>query len=135
MIWPYQKKLFGHIKRRCAARLLFHSCGAVSDFIPYLIEAGVDALNPVQVSAAGMDTARLKREFGRDLTFWGGGCDTQNVLPRGPVGRIREEVRRRVSDLAPGGGFVFCQVHNIQPDVPPEHVLAMLEAFQACASR
>jgi len=130
MLWPYQKRLFGFIKSRADVCLLFHSCGSVRRFIPFLIEAGVDALNPVQVSAAEMDTAELKREFGRDLTFWGGGCDTQHVLPRGTAADVREEVRRRIDDLAPGGGFVFTQVHNIQPDVPPQNVVAMVEAVR-----
>ncbi len=129
MIWPYQKELFACIKARTHASLLFHSCGAVSEFIPLLIDAGIDALNPVQVSAAGMDTARLKRLFGDRLTFWGGGCDTQHVLPRGTPRKIEDEVKRRIADLAPGGRFVFTQVHNIQPDVPPENVMTMLDAF------
>jgi uroporphyrinogen decarboxylase len=93
-----------------------------------LIEIGVDALNPVQVSAAAMDSAALKRDFGKDITFWGGGCDTQRVLNRGTPQDVREEVGRRINDLAPGGGFVFCQVHNIQPEVPPENIVAMLDA-------
>jgi len=104
-----------------------HSCGSVYDFIPDLIEMGVDILNPVQVSAANMDTRKLKAEFGRDIVFWGGGCDTQTVLPRGSVEAVRDEVKRRIEDLAPGGGFVFAQVHNIQPDVPPENMVAMWE--------
>ncbi|MBU0714604.1 MAG: methyltransferase [Verrucomicrobia bacterium] len=132
MIWPYQKRLFQFIKRKSGAFILFHSCGAVSAFIPALIEAGVDALNPVQVSAAGMDSQRLKAEFGRDLVFWGGGCDTQAILSRGTPAQVREEVCRRMADFAPGGGFVFTQVHNIQPDVPSANILAMLEAFQEC---
>ena len=135
MILPYQRRLFAHIKSRTDAALLLHSCGSVDRFIPLLIEAGVDALNPVQVSAAGMDTARLKREFGRDLTFWGGGCDTQHVLPHGSPAEIEAEVARRVRDLAPGGGFVFTQVHNVQPDVPPENVVAMIEAFHNVRDR
>jgi uroporphyrinogen decarboxylase len=128
MILPHQRRLFAHLKSRTGAALLFHSCGSVRYAIPDLIEAGVDALNPVQVSAAGMDSAELKREFGRDLTFWGGGCDTQRALGRGTPAQVRGEVKRRIGDLAPGGGFVFCQVHNIQPEVPPENVVAMLEA-------
>jgi uroporphyrinogen decarboxylase len=130
MIRPYQKRLFRFIKSRTQAALLLHSCGSVARYIPLLIDAGVDALNPVQVSAAEMDTATLKREFGRDLVFWGGGCDTQRVLNRGSAHEIDAEVRRRIRDLAPGGGFVFTQVHNIQPDVPPENVSAMYEAFR-----
>lgn len=130
MIWPYQKKLFEFIKKKTDVSILVHSCGSVNQYIPLLIEAGVDALNPVQVSANGMDTKMLKREFGRDITFWGGGCDTQRVLWSGTPGQVREEVKRRMEDLAPGGGFVFTQVHNIQPEVPPENIMAMLEAFK-----
>ena len=95
MIWPYQKRLFGFIKERSGAFLLFHSCGSVHAFIPSLIEVGVDALNPVQVSAAGMDTAALKRNFGERITFWGGGCDTQHVLPFGTVEDVTEEVKKQ----------------------------------------
>jgi len=130
MILPYQKRLFAHVKSRTDAALLFHSCGSVRAFIPDLIAAGVDALNPVQVSAADMDTAALKRAFGRDITFWGGGCDTQHVLPHGTPAEIAAEVKHRIDDLAPGGGFVFTQVHNIQPDVSPANVLAMLDAVK-----
>jgi len=130
MIWPYQRRLFQFIKEKSGAFLLLHSCGSVRAFIPALIEAGIDALNPVQVSAAGMDTGELKAEFGERLTFWGGGCDTQRVLVRGTTAEVRDEVRRRVHDLSPGGGFVFTQVHNIQPDVPPENVVAMVEALR-----
>jgi uroporphyrinogen decarboxylase len=128
MIKPHQKRLFSYLKARTKAPLLMHSCGSVRYAIPDLIELGVQALNPVQVSAAGMDSAELKREFGRDLVFWGGGCDTQRVLSRGTVAEVREEVKRRVGDFASGGGFVFCQVHNIQPEVPPENIVAMLGA-------
>ena len=86
-------------------------------------------MNPVQVSAAEMDTKRLKKEFGGDITFWGGGCDTQQILRNGNSMQIRDEVKRRIDDLAPGGGFVFTQVHNIQPDVPPGNIMAMYDAF------
>lgn len=129
MIWPYQKRLFENIKKKSGAFVLFHSCGSVYRFIPYLIEAGVDALNPVQVSAAEMDTHRLKTEFGGELTFWGGGCDTQRILIEGTKRQIEDEVKRRIDDLAPGGGFVFTQVHNVQPDVPPRNFMIMWEAF------
>jgi uroporphyrinogen decarboxylase len=101
----------------------------VRELIPDVIEIGVDVLNPVQVSAAGMDTASLKREFGRDLVFWGGGVDTQHVLGSGTLAHVRSEVRRRVEDLAAGGGFVFAAVHNVQPNVPPENLLAMRSAI------
>ena len=130
MLWPYQKELFGTIKAHTEAFLLMHSCGSVVEFIPHLMEAGVDALNPVQVSAAGMDSADLKRQFGDRLTFWGGGCDTQQVLGAGTPADVAAEVQRRVADFAPGGGFVFTQVHNIQPNVPPENVVAMVDALR-----
>lgn len=98
--------------------------------IPCLIEEGVDILNPVQVSAAGMDTKELKREFGKDITFWGGGVDTQRILPYGKPQEVRDEVKRRIEDLAPGGGFVFAAVHNVQSDVPAENFMAMWETLQ-----
>jgi len=132
MIKPYQRALFAHAKRAFDAKLLFHSCGAVREFIPDLIEVGVDALNPVQISADGMESKALKRDFGNDLTFWGGGVDTQAVLNRQTAAGVRDAVRRSVDELAPGGGFVFCQVHNIQPDVPPENVVAMYQALDEC---
>lgn len=130
MLWPYQKRLISFIKKKTDAFVLFHSCGSVHEFIPYLIEAGVDALNPVQVTARGMDTGGLKKQFGRDITFWGGGCDTQQVLRSGSPSQIKDEVKRRIDDLAADGGFVFTQVHNIQPDIPPENIMAMYEAFR-----
>ena len=127
MIKPYQKKLWSYVKDKSKKPLLLHSCGAISSIIPDLIECGVDASNPIQVSAVGMDTKKLKKEFGSDIVFWGGGCDTQNVLPNGTVKEVRDEVKKRINDLAPGGGFIFCQVHNIQADVPVENILAMYE--------
>ena len=129
MIKPYHKRLWGYIKKTTGCYLLLHSCGSVYDFIPDFIQMGVDALNPVQVSARNMDTGKLKREFGSGITFWGGGCDTQRVLPFGTPDQVKEEVKKRVNDLSPGGGFVFTQVHNIQPDVPPENIIAMYEAL------
>ena len=95
--------------------------------MPDLIEIGVDIINPVQVSAAGMDTAQLKKKYGKTLSYWGGGCDTQTVLPRGTPAEVRAETHKRIRDLAPGGGFVFNPVHNIQPLVPVENVMAMFE--------
>jgi uroporphyrinogen decarboxylase len=108
-----------------------HSCGSVRRFIPDLIEIGVDILNPVQVAAEGMDPQELKREFGKDLVFWGGGCDTQRVLTFGTPDDVEREVRRRIRELAPGGGFVFNQIHNIQPGVPPENAVRMFETVLA----
>ena len=129
MIKPYHARLWGIIKKMSGKPLLLHSCGSVYDLIPDLIEAGMDALNPVQVRAANMDSKKLKREFGKDLVFWGGGCDTQRVLGNGTPAQVKEEVRRRCADLYSDGGFVFCQVHNIQPNVPPENIAAMYAAL------
>ena len=130
LIKPRHKVLFDFIHSRSKAKVLFHSCGSVRPIIPDLIEIGVDALNPVQVSARGMDSAELKREYGKDLAFWGGGVDTQRILCSGSPQEVREEVKRRVQDLMPGGGFVFNTVHNIQANVPPENIMAMWEALQ-----
>jgi uroporphyrinogen decarboxylase len=128
VVKPRHKKLYRYIKDHTNARLFLHTCGSIYEFIPDFIEMGVDILNPVQVSARDMDTKRLKREFGKDMTFWGGGCDTQKVLPFGTPAEVTEEVKRRIDDLAPGGGFVFNQVHNIQAGVPPQNVVAMYKA-------
>ena len=127
MIKPYQAEVIAVIKRRSKAKVFFHSCGNVYPLIGDFIEIGVDVLNPVQVSAGEMgDTARLKREFGDKITFCGA-IDTQWVLPHGTIGDVRAEVRRRIRDLAPGGGYILSAVHCIQPDVPPENVLAMFD--------
>ncbi len=127
MLQPYHREWFRCIKERTSAPILFHSDGAVAPLLPDLIEAGIDALNPVQVFARGMDTARLKQEFGDRLSFWGG-IDTVTVLPHATPDEVAGEVRRRIQDLAPGGGYVLAGVHNLQPDVPPENILAMAEA-------
>ena len=128
LIKPRQKKLYDLIKRKSGARILLHSCGSVRDLIDDFVEIGVDALNPIQVAARGMDTRELKQRFGDRISFWGGGCDTQRVLPFGSAEDVRREVARRVADLSPGGGFVFTPVHNIQFDVSPEKVCALYDA-------
>jgi uroporphyrinogen decarboxylase len=130
IVKPRHKKLFDFIKSRTKAKIFFHSCGAVRKVIPDLIDAGIDILNPVQVSAAGMDSAELKREFGQYITFWGGAVDSQNVLGTGSVQQVKDDARRRIDDLAPGGGFVFAPIHNIQRNVPPENVVAMWETLR-----
>lgn len=123
---PRHARIIETIRARTKAKVFMHSCGAVSEFIPDMIEIGVDILNPIQVSAAGMgDTAELKRRYGQHLTFWGGACDSQRVLPFGTLAEVREETRRRIADLAPGGGFVFAPVHNVQDDVSAEKTLAL----------
>jgi len=127
IIKPFHRELLDYMKKnkRPSVFINFHSCGAVKELIPDLIEMGIDSLHPVQVSAAGMDTKKLKKEFGKDLTFWGGGVDTQHILSRGTPSEVREEVKRRIEDLSPGGGFIFAAVHNIQADVQPENFIAM----------
>jgi uroporphyrinogen decarboxylase len=130
LVKPLHRQLFEFLHAHTEARIFFHSCGSIRTLIPDLVEVGVDILNPVQVSAAGMDTTELKREFGRDLVFWGGGVDTQRVLGSGTPDEVRAEVRRRIADLSPGGGFVFAAVHNVQPNVPPENLLAMWSAVR-----
>jgi uroporphyrinogen decarboxylase len=125
---PRHKLIFEKVRKRSGLHLFLHSCGAIAPLLPDLIEIGVEIINPVQTSARGMEPERLKREFGKDLTFWGGGCDTQRVLPYGTEREIDEHVRKRFETLAPGGGFVFTQVHNIMPNVPPRNIVAMIEA-------
>jgi uroporphyrinogen decarboxylase len=126
-IKPYQKRLWKSIKQNTKAYLCLHTCGNVYRFIPDLIEMGVDILNPVQVSAKEMDTKRLKKEFGDRITFWGG-IDTQRIMPFGTPDDVEREVKERIADLAPGGGYVLTAVHNIQPGVKPENICRMYEA-------
>ncbi len=127
-IKPWHRRIFDSIRSHASAKILYHSCGSVYPLLPDLIDLGIDAINPVQVAAKDMgDTARLKRDFGRDLSFWGA-VDTQHILPHGTPDDVRAEVARRVSDLATGGGYVLNSVHNIQSEVPPENVVAMFDA-------
>lgn len=115
----FQLKNYLHIK------IFFHSCGSIRKVLGDLIEAGIDIINPVQKSAAGMDLLELKKLFGKDVVFWGGGVDTQYILNNGSVNQVADDVRRSLDVLAPSGGFVFAAVHNIQANVPPENILAM----------
>jgi uroporphyrinogen decarboxylase len=131
MIKPYHRHVYEYVKTHSDLYLFLHSCGSIYALIPDLIELGVDILNPVQISAAEMDPARLKREFGRDIVFWGGGADTQHLLPYATPDQIRQHVRELLQTWAPGGGYVFCPVHNIQANVAPESVVAMFEAALA----
>jgi len=125
---PRHRKIYDYARRLSGAHIFLHSCGGLYQLIPDLIEAGVEILNPVQTGARYMEPERLKREFGRDLTFWGGGCDTQHVLAQGTPEQVREDVRRRLETFMPGGGYVWAPIHNVMADVPPENVLAMAEA-------
>jgi len=126
---PRHGAMWQRAKELADVKVMLHCCGGVYQLMPSLIEAGLDAINPVQISAAGMDADTLKREFGKDITFWGGGCDTQYVLPKGTPEEVAEHVRKQVSVLSVGGGFVFQQVHNIMSDVPPENIVAMFDAI------
>jgi uroporphyrinogen decarboxylase len=128
---PRHKLLYGRVKQHAHLKVLLHCCGAIRAFLPDLIEAGVDAINPVQISCSGMDARSLKAEFGRDLVFWGGGCDTQLILPCASPKEVSRHVRQQVEILAPGGGFVFQQVHNIQANVAPQNIVAMFAALDS----
>ena len=128
LYFPYYKRVCDWIHAHTPWKTMKHSCGAVSKFIPLLIEAGIDILNPVQCSATGMEPEQLKAQFGDRIVFWGGGVDTQHVLPFGKPGEVREQVLRRCEIFAPGGGFVFNAVHNVQAMTPVENIVAMLDA-------
>jgi uroporphyrinogen decarboxylase len=131
---PREKALWGRIHQlKPDVAVFLHCCGGIYDLIPGIIDAGCDILNPVQISARGMDAARLKREFGSQLCFWGGGCDTQTVLPFGTPDEVYAHTRQNIEIFSPGSGFVFCPVHNIQAGVPVENILAMFQAVQDCA--
>ena len=132
MFKPRQRKWIEFVKARTAAKVFLHCDGAVASIIPDFIEIGIDILNPLQTSARGMDPVTLKRDYGRHLSFWGGGVDTQSTLPLGSIEDIRREVRERMTLLAPGGGFVFGAIHNIQPDITPERILAVFDTAQEC---
>jgi len=123
-------RIWQHIRSRTPAFLMHHCCGSVYPFIPDFIDLGVQALNPIQVSAADMDPVRLKREFGRHLCFWGG-IDTRDVLPRGTADDVRAEVALRIRQMGGGGGYIQAAVHNLQPEVPPANIIAMFAAARA----
>ena len=131
-IKPFHRRITDTIKKHSQAKIFLHSCGAVSEFIPDLIDAGFDILNPVQFNARGMDILELKRNFGQSVVFWGGGVDTQHTLPKGTQDAVANEVKRNTEILMKDGGYVFAQVHNIQADVPPGNIKAMYDAFHKC---
>lgn len=126
-IFPYQKRYVDAIKAHTRAKIFHHVCGSAYKLLPGLIECGVQVLNPVQVSAADMEPARLKKEFGKDLVFHGG-IDVQKVLPFGEPQTVKDEVKRIIDTLAPGGGFILAPSHNLQDDIPVENIIAMYEA-------
>ncbi len=127
---PRHAQMWARAKELADVKIMLHCCGGVRELLPDLIDAGLDAINPVQISCRGMDAAGLKRDFGRDLTFWGGGCDTRDILPNGTPEAVAAHVRAQVATMNPGGGFVFQQVHNILANVPPENITAMLDAVR-----
>ena len=129
---PRHARLWKRAKELAPVKVMLHCCGGIRPLMPDLIDAGLDAINPVQISCRGMDAAGLKHDFGKDITLWGGGCDTQRILPNATPDEIREHVKRQVATLRPGGGFVFQQVHNILADVPPQNIVAMLDAVNPC---
>lgn len=127
---PRHAMMWARAKQLANVKVMLHSCGAVRPLLPDLIDAGLDAINPVQISCRGMEAEGLKRDFGKDLCFWGGGCDTQHMLPNGTPAQIREHVLHQCEVMAPGGGFVFQQVHNIMANVPAENIIAMYDAVR-----
>ena len=128
-LWmPYYQRVNNWVHQHTGWRTFKHSCGAVSKFIPSFIECGFDILNPVQCSAAGMEPEQLKSQYGDAVIFWGGGVDTQRVLPFGTPQQVREQVLRRAEILASDGGFVFCPIHNIQAGTPVDNIMAMFDA-------
>jgi uroporphyrinogen-III decarboxylase len=131
LFMPYQKRLNDWIHENTTWKSFMHCCGGIEPLIPHIIEAGFDILNPVQCSAAGMDPRSLKRNFGKDLVFWGGGVDTQKTLPFGTPDEVREEVKERIEILGQGGGYVFTSIHNVLADCPVENVEAMFETVMA----
>jgi uroporphyrinogen decarboxylase len=129
---PSVRRVVDFVHRHSDWKVFMHSCGAICPLLPALAASGIDAINPVQISAQGMDPARLKRDFGDRLVFWGGGCDTQRVLGTAPPAAVRANVRELTGILASDGGFVFTPVHNIMGDVPPENIVAMYDEAYAC---
>jgi len=127
---PRHALLCDYVKKNSQMNTFLHSCGSIYKLIPDLIEAGYDIINPVQTTCVDMEPEKLKKEFGRDITFWGGGCDTRHILNHGTPDHVKDHVKRKIEILAPGGGFVFNQEHNILPDVPPENITAMYEAIR-----
>jgi uroporphyrinogen decarboxylase len=126
---PRERAMWQLVKQRAPhLKIMLHCCGGVRELLPGLIDAGLEAINPVQITCRGMEPAGLKRDFGSRLTFWGGGCDTRDVLIKRTPAQVREHVRQQVKIMRPGGGFIFQQVHNIMADVPPANVVAMYEA-------
>ena len=128
VVQPRQKRLAQYIRSRTRAKIWYHTCGSCAEYIPDLLDNGIDALNPVQIGIPGMDPADLKARFGDRLTFWGGAIDAQHVLPTASPEEVRRHVRKNLDALKPGGGYVFNNVHNVQAGVPPENIVALFDA-------
>ena len=128
VVKPRHKALVQYIRGRTGAKIWYHTCGSCVEYMPDLIDNGIDILNPVQISAKGMDPADLKRRFGNRLAFWGGGIDAQHVLPHGTPEEVRRHVRDNLARWKPGGGYIFNNVHNIQAGVPAENIVALFDA-------
>jgi uroporphyrinogen decarboxylase len=128
VIKPRHKKLIQHIRSLTNAKIWYHTCGSCVEYIPDLIDIGVDIINPVQTSARNMDPVHLKRQFGNHIVFWGGGIDSQHVLPFATPDQVKKEVHQSLEIFKPGGGYVFNNIHNIQSGVPAENIIAMYEA-------
>ena len=125
---PRYQRMYDFVHENSNCKIFLHSCGSIMEIIPGLIDAGLDILNPVQTNARNMDPVKLKKEYGKYLTFWGGGVDTRHVLPAKTPEEVKEDVKKRIEILGKDGGFVFAAIHNIQSDCPPENIIAMLEA-------
>jgi uroporphyrinogen decarboxylase len=127
---PGHKILCDYVKSHSSAHTMLHCCGGIYELIPELIDAGFEILNPIQINAANMEPERLKKEFGSELTFWGGGVNTQSILNRGTPQQVKDHVKHNIEIFSKGGGFVFTTVHNILPDVPPQNITGMFEALE-----
>ncbi len=132
IVKPRHKRLVQYIRSRTKAKIWYHTCGNCNEYIPELMDNGIHILNPVQTSARNMDPATLKQKFGANLVFWGGGCDSQHVLPTGTPEQVAADVRRHMAALKPGGGYIFNNIHNIQGEVPPQNIIAMYDTAYEC---
>lgn len=133
IVKPRHKQLVQYIRSRTQAKIWYHTCGAVMGYLPDLLDNGIHIFNPVQVSAENMDPVELKSRFGSQLVFWGGGCDSQHILPSGTPAAVAANVRANIAALKPGGGYVFNNVHNIQGEVSPENIIALYDTAYECA--
>jgi uroporphyrinogen decarboxylase len=123
----HRTRLCSYVHENSSMKTFLHTCGSVYQYIPSLIDSGIDIINPVQTNCRDMEPDKLKKEFGKDIVFWGGGADPREILNRGTPEEVREDVKRRLEVFAPGGGYVFNNIHNIMGEVPPENIIAMFE--------